>query len=83
VQLEEFGKLKKSNYLIRNRTHDLLACSIVPQPTIPTTLPGQTWNLNTHYPVKMCIFTKKFSENLDKKEEAKFPCHSFMITLLK
>jgi hypothetical protein len=35
-QLEGLGKLKKYSYLIRNHTHDLLACSIVPQ---QTTLP--------------------------------------------
>jgi hypothetical protein len=36
VRLEGSGKLKKSNDLIGNRTRDLPACSIVPQ---PTTLP--------------------------------------------
>jgi hypothetical protein len=34
VRLEGLGKLKKFNDLIRNRTHDLPACSIVPQPTM-------------------------------------------------
>jgi hypothetical protein len=33
VQLEGLGKLKKSNNLIGNRTHDLVAFSVVPQPT--------------------------------------------------
>jgi hypothetical protein len=33
VLLEGFGKLKKFNNLIGNRTRDLAACSIVPQPT--------------------------------------------------
>jgi hypothetical protein len=33
VRLEGLGKLKKSNDLIGNRTRDLLACSIMPQPT--------------------------------------------------
>jgi hypothetical protein len=32
VQLEELGKLKKFNDLIRTQTCDLPACSIVPQP---------------------------------------------------
>jgi hypothetical protein len=36
VRLEGLGQLKKSNYLIENRTRYLPACSIVPQ---PTTLP--------------------------------------------
>jgi hypothetical protein len=41
--LERLGKLKKSNELIRTRTRDLPACSIVPQPpTIP--LPGTVFN---------------------------------------
>jgi hypothetical protein len=34
VRLEGLGKLKKSNYLIGDRTRDLAACSIVPQPTM-------------------------------------------------
>jgi hypothetical protein len=33
VRLEGLGKLKKSNDLIGTRSHDLPACSIVPQPT--------------------------------------------------
>jgi hypothetical protein len=37
VRLEGLGKLKKTNDLIRIQTHDLPACSTVPQ---PTTLPG-------------------------------------------
>jgi hypothetical protein len=38
--LEGLGKLKKSNNLIENRTRDLPACSIVPQPTtLPRALP--------------------------------------------
>jgi hypothetical protein len=36
VRLEGLGQLKKSNDLIRIRSRDLPACSIVPQ---PTTLP--------------------------------------------
>jgi hypothetical protein len=34
VRLEGLGKLKKSNDLIGNQTHDLPAFSIVPQPTV-------------------------------------------------
>jgi hypothetical protein len=34
MQLEGLGQLKKSNDLIGNRTRDVLACSIVPQPTM-------------------------------------------------
>jgi hypothetical protein len=30
---EGLGKLKKSNYLIGNRTHDLKACKIMPHST--------------------------------------------------
>jgi hypothetical protein len=33
VQLEGLGNLKKTIDLIGTRTHDLPACSIVPQPT--------------------------------------------------
>jgi hypothetical protein len=33
VQLEGLGKLKKSNDVIGNQSHDLLAYSIVPEPT--------------------------------------------------
>jgi hypothetical protein len=36
--LEGLGQLKKSDDLIRNRTRDLPACSIVPQPTQQTAL---------------------------------------------
>jgi hypothetical protein len=36
VRLEGLGKLKKKIHVIGTRTHDLPACSIVPQ---PTTLP--------------------------------------------
>jgi hypothetical protein len=32
VRLEGLSKFEKSNYLIGNRTRDLPACSIVPQP---------------------------------------------------
>jgi hypothetical protein len=37
MRLEGLGQLKQLNDLIDNRTRDLPACSIVPQ---PTTLPG-------------------------------------------
>jgi hypothetical protein len=36
MRLTELGKLEHFNYLIGNRTRDLPACSIVPQ---PSTLP--------------------------------------------
>jgi hypothetical protein len=36
------GSIGKSNGLIRNRTRDLLACSIVPQPTTPRRAPIKT-----------------------------------------
>jgi hypothetical protein len=42
VGLEGLGKLKKSNYLIWNRTRDLPVCSIVPQ---RTTLPRALYHL--------------------------------------
>jgi hypothetical protein len=35
VRLERLGQLKKKNHLIRTRTHDLPACSIVPQTMLP------------------------------------------------
>jgi hypothetical protein len=38
MQMEGLGKLKKFNCLNGNQTHDLPACSIVPQPTINSTL---------------------------------------------
>jgi hypothetical protein len=41
VRLEGLGKLKKFNDLIGNRTCDLPACSIMPQ---PTTLPRDPYN---------------------------------------
>jgi hypothetical protein len=34
VQLEGLGELKKRKDLIWNRTRDLLACSIMPQPSM-------------------------------------------------
>jgi hypothetical protein len=34
VRMGGLGKLKKSNDLIGNRTRDLPACSVVPQPTM-------------------------------------------------
>jgi hypothetical protein len=34
VLLEGLGKLKKKVHLIRTRTRDLPACSVVPQPTM-------------------------------------------------
>jgi hypothetical protein len=34
VRLEGLGQLKKCNDLIGNETHNLLACSTVPQPTV-------------------------------------------------
>jgi hypothetical protein len=34
VWMEGLGQLKKSNDLIGNQTHGLLACSKVPQPTM-------------------------------------------------
>jgi hypothetical protein len=44
VRLEELGQLKKK-HLIGTRTHDLPACSIVPQPTTPPRVPYH----NTQY----------------------------------
>jgi hypothetical protein len=43
VRLERLGQLKKTSGLIGNRTHDLPACTIVPQ---STTLPRATNVLN-------------------------------------
>jgi hypothetical protein len=34
VQMEGFLLIEKSSDVIENRTHNLLACSIVPQPTV-------------------------------------------------
>jgi hypothetical protein len=41
VRLQGLGKLKKSNDLIGNRTSDLLAFSIVPQPTTIPRAPNE------------------------------------------
>jgi hypothetical protein len=41
MRLESLDELKKSNYLIGNRTRDLSACSRVPQPTTLPRAPGQ------------------------------------------
>jgi hypothetical protein len=41
VWLDELGKLKKSNDLFGNQTHNLLACSIVPQSTMLPRAPSQ------------------------------------------
>jgi hypothetical protein len=40
VRLEGLGKLKKPSDLIRNLTHNLPACSIVPEPTMLSRAPG-------------------------------------------
>jgi hypothetical protein len=53
VRLEGLRQLKKFNYLIGNRTRDLPACSIVPQPTTLPRAPAgnytefilQTWGV--------------------------------------
>jgi hypothetical protein len=42
VRLEGLGQLKKSNDLIGNRTRNLPACSIVPQPTTLPRTPAST-----------------------------------------
>jgi hypothetical protein len=41
VRLEELSKLKKSNDLIGNQSHDLPACSIVPQATTLSLAPAK------------------------------------------
>jgi hypothetical protein len=40
VRLEGLGKLKKFNMLIGSQTHNLPACSIVPQPTMLLRVPS-------------------------------------------
>jgi hypothetical protein len=40
VRLEGLGKLKKLIDFMQSRTHDLPACSIVPQPTTLPCVPG-------------------------------------------
>jgi hypothetical protein len=46
VRLEGLGQLKKSNDLIGDRTLDLPACSIVPQPTTPPRAPQTNIQVN-------------------------------------
>jgi hypothetical protein len=43
AQLEGLGKLKISNDIIGNRTHNLPVCSIVPQPATLPHAPLETW----------------------------------------
>jgi hypothetical protein len=50
VRLEGLGKLKRFNDLIGNRTHNIRACSIVPQ---PSTLPRAT--CKQEYYIKLII----------------------------
>jgi hypothetical protein len=46
VWLEGLGKLKKKKiHLIRTRSHDLLAYSIVPQPTTLSCAPYRSWQI--------------------------------------
>jgi hypothetical protein len=44
--------IEKSSDLIGTRTHDLLICSIVPQ---PTTLPRVPWIMNEHWELKYYV----------------------------
>jgi hypothetical protein len=41
LRMERLGQLKNFNYLIGNRTRDLLVCSVVPQPTTLPLIPKQ------------------------------------------
>jgi hypothetical protein len=50
VQLEGFMSIEKSNDLIGNRTRDLPACSIVPQPTtLPLARRNKISTINIRY----------------------------------
>jgi hypothetical protein len=58
VRLEGLGQLRKSNNLIGNRNRDLLACSIVPQ---PTTLPrSHDIEIGNHEHINNLRVTKVF-----------------------
>jgi hypothetical protein len=54
--LERLGKLKKSNYLIKNRTPEITTCSIVPQPTMLLCAP--------HKQIQKRTMREKQEENL-------------------
>jgi hypothetical protein len=56
VRLEGLGKLKKSNDLIGNRSRDIPACSIVPQ---PSTLPRDP--IISHVDPKLSLLYIKLS----------------------
>jgi hypothetical protein len=49
---EGLGKLKKKSQLIGNRTRDLPACSIVPQPATPPRAPSTHSDIDNFSPVR-------------------------------
>jgi hypothetical protein len=53
LRMEGLGKLKQFNYFIGNRTRDLPACSIVPQPTTPPKLENLETNWLTIFKVHL------------------------------
>jgi hypothetical protein len=59
VRLEGLAQLKKPGDLIRNRTRDLPACSIVPQPTMLPRAPEY----------QVLVLRKKGQLHLDKMME--------------
>jgi hypothetical protein len=87
VQLEGLGKLKNFNELIRIQTHDLPACSTVPQPTMLPRAPNvclidkRTMDLDmgTHYFTGLFLLQQLIGE---KKEYNCRLCESVLIRAL-
>jgi len=50
--------MKNSNETIGNRTHDLLACSVVPEPTVPPCFPYR----HTHAAIKSISDSKQTAQ---------------------
>jgi len=55
--------MKNSSYTIRNRTHDLPACSAVPQPTAPPRAPSiNTSTVLFTFPKQVVIIYKEIAQ---------------------
>jgi hypothetical protein len=68
VQLEGLGKLKKTQF-IGTRTHDLPACSIMPQPTALPHVPGVMleWKIEIDTSFRECEYIKsKAKQELER-----------------
>jgi hypothetical protein len=53
--------MKNSNYIIGNRTRDLPACSVVPQPTAPPRAPSLAYIYDFQYKQ---LFTGESTQNI-------------------